>query len=60
MKQKIKEFLNYIFAPRVTIYKSEMTQTEMNKIMPDMSKAFKMVDNVFEEMEKQFKKLEKL
>ena len=60
IKEKIKDFLNYIFAPRVTVYKSEMSQTEMNKVMPDMSKAFKMMDNAFEEMDKQFKKLNNL
>jgi hypothetical protein len=54
--KKIKDFLNYIFAPRVTIYKNTTKQNisnkEAEKIFKHMDRHFKLIDKMFRNLDK--------
>jgi len=53
---KIADFLNRIFAPRVTIYKNictteqKISQREMEKVTKTMDKTFKVIDEMFKKL----------
>jgi len=61
MKQKIKNFLRYIFAPRITVYTSEKGLSEENwkAIGEDLDKVFEDMHDAFKRMDKFFHKHEK-
>ena len=63
MVNKLKQFLQDIFAPRVVhyhVYSKEMKpeqEKEFNKVFQNMDKTFEQMDRTFKSMDDLFKKL---